>query len=110
MAPEPGTRRTRAIALLRRPVDLCWMSTANAPPLVTQSRPAARRRERPGLLRGVGMSRAPVDLEFVKLLAAELGLGQHAADRLFDEAFRGPGRQIPGRDRFQAARISGVSP
>src|ERR1700737_1409954 len=52
------------------------------------------------------MPAAPVDLELLQLLAAELGLGKHSADRGFDHPLGSLCRHLPGRDRLEASRVA----
>src|SRR5271169_3603598 len=83
MAPWPGRKRTRATACLRRPV--VWLSGVGIASLQSflfaWSAGAAGRGqvERLGLLGGMGVVGAGVDLELGEHLAPEGVLGQHAA-------------------------------
>src|SRR5712692_7765 len=52
------------------------------------------------------MPAAPVDLELLELLAAELGLGKHPPNRGFDHPLGSLCRHLPGRDRLEPSGIA----
>src|SRR3954454_10438338 len=78
--PSPGSvlvrRRTRATACLRRPVDWTRGLGTDGTPEVLGSAAGAGHLVGGGLLGGVGMGGAGVDLELRQLLAAEGALGE----------------------------------
>src|SRR6202012_5787770 len=62
-----------------------------------------------GLLREVRVNAALVDLELGGHLAAELGLGEHALDGLFDDGLRTAGEQVQERFFAEAAGVAGIA-
>src|SRR6202162_3635641 len=113
MEPEPGSIRTRAIALLRLPVARCWISTAKVPPHspcpYSARRASHGERQDSGLLRLVRVRRPSIDLQLLQLLASELRLGKHAANRRLDEPLGILHREVLRPDRLQASGIAGVA-
>src|SRR5262249_25169456 len=103
-SPEPGLIRTRAIDSLRRPVAETISSFAG----ILWNPLCVRRFHRGGLLGGVRVLVAGVDLELLHQGAAEGGARQHAADGVLDQ----PGRlSLHGLLRGELhvpARIHGV--
>src|SRR5579883_2091022 len=104
IAPFPGRRNTRAAAVLRRPVPYFWSAGVLSVAMGTSDR------ERLGLLRGVRMFGAGVDLELAKLRVAQWAFGQHALDRLFDHALGMLGQHLAQRGGLDAAGILGMAP
>src|SRR4051812_14981577 len=87
ISPSPGRRRTRAIAVLRRPVP---EKKAGAADIGGSS---SGERLRPlGLMRMVG---AGVDLQLAKLLNAQAIARQHALDGAADDLFGPPLEEVP---------------
>src|SRR2546428_5484273 len=82
-SPQPGFIRTRAIDSLRRPVAETIRSLA-----ISLESSCVRRFHGDGLLGGVGVLVARVDLQLLHQRAAEGGARQHAADGVLDEAGR----------------------
>src|SRR5256886_13304375 len=82
-SPEPGFMRTRAIDSLRRPVAETISSLA-----ISLESSCVRRFHGGGLLGGVRVLVAGVDLQLLHQGAAEGGARQHAADGVLDEAGR----------------------
>src|SRR5262245_22627561 len=114
ICPVPGRSRTRATASLRRPV--VWMrGLGTSSPSCSQSPStsaevasacAVRQRALRGLLRVVGMRRAPVDPQLPQHAATERSLREHAAHRELDDTLRIPSKQV--LERF-AANTTGVA-
>src|SRR5262249_9163606 len=95
--PVPRRRRTRATALLRRPVARMNVASAKAQLL--------------RLLGGVRMVRTPVDLELAEHRAAERVLRQHQAHRVAQDAIGVRSlEQLAGRRLLQVAGVPGVAP
>src|SRR5580658_8763846 len=87
MAPWPGRRRTRATACLRRPV--VWVSGTGMVSFCRAEWSAGAASvgqfQRLGLLGGVRVIGAGVDVELAQHLAAKGVLGQHAPDGAADQ-------------------------
>src|SRR6185295_8250703 len=100
ISPSPGSSRTRATAVLRRPVPVlkAWV-VMRGPPSGERLRPL-------GLM---GMIRAGVDLELAQLLGAEPRVREHALDRPADN-FLGPAlEQLAERLLLEALGMAAVA-
>ena len=62
-----------------------------------------------GTLRLVRVLRARVDLELAEHGSSELGLGQHAPNRLFDDACRVLLAHVSGRGALETAEVAAVA-
>src|SRR5438876_6594530 len=102
-SPEPGFIRTRAIDSLRRPVAETIRSLA-----ISLESSCVRRFHGDGLLGGVGVLVARVDLQLLHQRAAEGGARQHAADGVLDEAGRLALQGLLRGELDEAARVHGV--
>src|SRR6188768_2064318 len=136
--PVPGTKRTRAMACLRRPSpapgamfdaplprtgavsevnSVSSSSLSMSMSIVTSDTCCSSPRllrdlrdvERARLLRGVRVLGARVDLELGQLSVAQLGAGQHALDGVFDDALGTLGEQVADRLGLEATRVAGVA-
>src|SRR5436309_5919017 len=103
--PSPGSRRTRATASFRRPVARTSSVVFVA---INLSRSSRAHLQGLGLLCLVWMRRPCVDLGLPAHRAAEAVVGQHALDRLLDDAV-GAVLQCPAERRLaQPSRVAGV--
>src|SRR4249920_3430443 len=86
ISPSPGRSRTRAMAVLRRPVP------EKKAGVDMRSGSSSGERLRPlGLMGVIGSG---VDLQLAELLGAEGGVRQHALDGPPDDLLRAPGQQM----------------
>src|SRR5262249_1093926 len=93
--------------VFRRPVALCWISTAKLSSELSVR--LGGNLQGPRLLRLVGVAGAAVNLELANLLAAQLRLREHAAHGLFDEPLGILLLKVAGSGRPQAAGIARVA-
>src|SRR5687768_17190447 len=101
ISPSPGIRRTRATAVLRRPVPVL-----NAGVVAMLSPPSGERLRPLGLM---GMVGTGVDLQLAQLLGAEARMGQHALDRAPHDLLRAPLEQLAEGLCLEALGVTAVA-
>src|SRR5687767_193113 len=101
ISPSPGSSRTRAMAVLRRPVP---EKKAGMDMFVSSS--SGERLRRLGL---VGMIRAGVDLELAQLLRAESGVRQHPLDGPADDFLRPAIQEVAQGLLLESLRVAAVA-
>src|SRR5438477_287652 len=104
-APSPGTMRTRATAVLRRPVAWCGVSAAGDNDDLSQFTES----DRLWLLRLVAVLRSRVDTEPLELVGAEGVVLKHAAHRVHDRERPVAGDGLLERAHAPAAGITRVA-
>src|SRR5690242_15960316 len=115
MAPVPGARRTRAIALLRLPtVQISAFLSAISPGSLrrksfVRSALAPSDLELTRLLRGMRMLRPAIDLELGEQPPPEPVFGQHPSHRFLEQPFGPRFHQARRSGRPHAAGITGVA-